>query len=154
MTDKFRPRLLMTVLAIILLCGAMAKSYAGVMPGQPGPGLKPEEVGALVERLKPSLSKFITDKDKINQIEEKWEARKESLKGQGEFDAMELLFEDVKSVVTDAETQKKIRHEWKMDDDDDEEEPDGGTFRLVKLGTSTSFALILLGFAIKRGRSL
>lgn len=153
MTDKFHYRLLMTLLAIILFCGAMAKSYAGVMPGQPGPGLKPKEVDALVERLKPSLSKFITDKDQIKQIEEKWEARKESLKGQGEFDAMEMLFEDVKSIVTDAETQKKIRHEWKMDDDE-EDEPEGGTFRLVKLGTSTSFALILLCFAIKRGRTL
>jgi hypothetical protein len=155
MTDKFHPRLLMTLLAIVLFCGAMAKSSAGVMPGQPAPPLKAKEVNALVERLKPSLPKFITDKDHVNQIEEKWEARKESLQGQAELDAMELLFEDVKSVVTDAETQKKIRHEWNMDDDDEEDEtPEGGTFRLVKLGTSTSFALILLGFAIKRGRTL
>jgi hypothetical protein len=154
MTDKFHPRLVMTLLAIILFCGAMAKSYAGVMPGQPAPPLKPKEVDALVERLKPSLPKFITDKDQINQIEEKWEARKESLQGQAEYDAMELLFGDVKSVVTDVETQKKIRHEWNMDDDDEADEPEGGTVRLVKLGTSTSFAIFLLCFAIKRGRTL
>jgi hypothetical protein len=152
MTDKFHPRLVMTLLAIILFCGAMAKSYAGVMPGQPAPPLKPKEVDALVERLKPSLSKFITDKDQINQIEEKWEARKESLQGQAEYDAMELLFGDVKSVVTDVETQKKIWHDWVPEDEEDE--PDGGTSRLVKLGTSTSFAIFLLCFAIKRGRTL
>ncbi|MDT5121805.1 MAG: hypothetical protein QOC96_1287 [Acidobacteriota bacterium] len=151
MTDKFQPRLLMTLLAIVLFCGAMAKSYAGGRPPV-RPPLKPEEVDALVERFKPSLSKFITDKDQINQIQEKWQARKESLQGKDVLDAIELLFDDVKSVVADVETQKKIRHEW--DSNDDEDEPDGGMFRLVKLSTSTSFALILLCFAIKRGRTL
>jgi len=153
MTDKFHPRLFMALLAIILFCGAMAKSSAGVMPGQPPPPLKPKEVDELIDRLKPSLPKFITDEDKIKQIKEKWEARKESLQGQTEYDAMELLFNDVKSVVTDAETQKKIRHEWNMDDDE-EDEPEGGTFRLVKLGTSSSFAIFLLCFGIRRGRTL
>ena len=152
MTNKFHPRLLMTLLAITLLCGAMAKSYAGVMPGQPAPPLKPEGVNALVDRLKPSLPKFITDKDQINQIGEKWEARKESLNGKYEDEAMQLLFEDVKSVVKDAETQKKIWNDWNADEED--EEPGGGTSRLVKLGASSSFALFLLGFAIKRGRTL
>ncbi|HKC62621.1 MAG TPA: hypothetical protein VKB86_03240 [Pyrinomonadaceae bacterium] len=151
MTDKFHRRLLMALLAMILLCGAMAKSYAGVMPGQPGPPLKPEEVNALIDRLKPSLSKFITDKDQINQIGEKWEARKESLNGKYEDDAMQLLFEDVKSVVTDAETQKKIWNDWNADEED---EPDGGTSRTVKFSASSSFALFLLCFAIKRGRTL
>jgi hypothetical protein len=150
MTDKFHSRLVMTVLAIMLFCGAMAKSYAGGRPPI-SPPLQPNDVNELVERLKPSLSKFITDKDQVNQIEEKWQARKESLQGKDAFDAIELLFEDVKSVVTDVETQKKIRHEWDSNDDD---EPDDPTSRLVKLGTSTSFALILLGFAIKRGRTL
>ncbi|PYS47942.1 MAG: hypothetical protein DMF68_14685 [Acidobacteria bacterium] len=152
MTDKFQRRLLMTLLAITLLCGAMAKSYAGVMPGQPAPPLKPEGVNALVDRLKPSLPKFITDKDQIKQIEEKWEARKESLNGKYEDDAMQLLFDDVKSVVKDIETQNKIWNNWEGDDED--EEPGGGTSRIVKLGASSSFALFLLCFAIKRGRTL
>lgn len=151
MTNKFHPRLLMTLLAITLLCGAVAKSYAGGMPGKPSPPLKPEEVNALVDQLKPSLSKFITDKDQIKQIEEKWEARKESLQGKYTDEAMELLFVDVKSVVKDAETQNKIWNNWQGDDED--EEPGGGTSRLVKLGASSSFAIFLLGFAIKRGRT-
>lgn len=151
MTNKFHRRLFMTLLAITLLCGAMAKSYAGMMPGKPT--LKPEEVNALVDRLKPSLSKFITDKDQINQIGEKWEARKESLKGKHGEEAMALLFDDVKSVVADAETQKKIWNDWNAENEaEEEDEPDGGTSRLVKLGASSSFALFLLGFAIKRGR--
>ncbi len=150
MTDKFHPRLLVTLFAITLFCGATAKLYAGGRPPNMPPPLTSEQVNALVESLKPSLSEFITDQDQIKQIEEKWEARKESLQGKQGFEAMELLFVDVKSVVTDAETQKKIWHDWNPDDDG----PDGGTSGLVKLGTSSSFAIILLVFAIKRGRRL
>jgi MbtH protein len=82
-------------------------------PEAPAP-LDAEAVSALLEELKGRLSDFIDADDNVTKITEKWQTR-EDLAGQTKKRVLELLFEDVKSVIADEEVRKAIWDNWNPD---------------------------------------
>ena len=74
-----------------------------------------EAVSALLEELQAGLSEFIDAEDDIATINEKWQAR-EDLTDQTKKRILELLFEDVESVIADEEIRKAIWDKWNSDE--------------------------------------
>ena len=74
-----------------------------------------EAVSALLEELQAGLSEFIDAEDDIANINEKWQAR-EDLTDQTKKRILELLFEDVESVIADEEIRKAIWDKWNSDE--------------------------------------
>ncbi|MEZ5426780.1 MAG: Rid family hydrolase [Pyrinomonadaceae bacterium] len=69
--------------------------------------LEAKELAALVKELKEVVTKTSPDKNEAKQVIEKWDNRKD-LAGKTKAEAIELLFEDVKSVIKDSGTQYQI----------------------------------------------
>ena len=97
-------------------------SPEAVKPPQPSEEAAPETpaaldveaVSALLEELQAGLSEFIDAEDDIANINEKWQAR-EDLTDQTKKRILELLFEDVESVIADEEIRKAIWDKWNSD---------------------------------------
>lgn len=85
-----------------------------VAPETPA-ALDVEAVSALLEELQAGLSEFIDAEDDIATINEKWQAR-EDLTDQTKKRILELLFEDVESVIADEEIRKAIWDKWNSDE--------------------------------------
>ncbi|MFZ1559707.1 MAG: hypothetical protein WAT37_07260 [Saprospiraceae bacterium] len=85
-----------------------------VAPETPA-ALDVEAVSALLEELQAGLSEFIDAEDDIANINEKWQAR-EDLTDQTKKRILELLFEDVESVIADEEIRKAIWDKWNSDE--------------------------------------
>lgn len=98
-------------------------SPEAVKPPQPSEEAAPETpaaldveaVSALLEELQAGLSVFIDAEDDIANINEKWQAR-EDLTDQTKKRILELLFEDVESVIADEEIRKAIWDKWNSDE--------------------------------------
>jgi MbtH protein len=98
-------------------------SPEAVKPPQPSEEAAPETpaaldveaVSALLEELQAGLSEFIDAEDDIATINEKWQAR-EDLTDQTKKRILELLFEDVESVIADEEIRKAIWDKWNSDE--------------------------------------
>ncbi len=98
-------------------------SPEAVTPPQPSEEVAPETpaaldveaVSALLEELQAGLSEFIDAEDDIANINEKWQAR-EDLTDQTKKRILELLFEDVESVIADEEIRKAIWDKWNSDE--------------------------------------
>ncbi len=92
--------------------GPMAKSNAKPQPTPPvEKPLDEDAAAALAGKLKEGLAAEIADQDALAAIDEKWKAR--SLAGKTRTEIMTLLFNDLKSVITEEETQNKIWTSWK-----------------------------------------
>lgn len=70
------------------------------------------EPGAVIDELKEKLGN--ATEEQVNEIVEKWNAR-EDLAGKSKNEMMLLLFQDVASVITDVEAQKKINMSWQYE---------------------------------------
>jgi hypothetical protein len=98
-------------------------SPEAVKPPQPSEEAAPETpaaldveaVSALLQELQAGLSEFIDAEDDIATINEKWQAR-EDLTDQTKKRILELLFEDVESVIADEEIRKTIWDKWNSDE--------------------------------------
>lgn len=79
--------------------------------------LDEETADELIVEMKKSLKSEIGDKESVKEIVEKWDSQE--LIGKTRKQALEILFEDVKSVVEDKEITDKIWEHWTSDDDED-----------------------------------
>jgi Ricin-type beta-trefoil lectin domain-like len=73
--------------------------------------LDEDAVAALVEKLGGLLSHDIKDEDKVSEIINKWGER-EDLVGKTQFDIMNMLWGDVKSVLKDTSTESLVWLTW------------------------------------------
>lgn len=69
--------------------------------------MEAKALAALIAELKGIVSKTAPDKNEAKSVGEKWDARKD-LAGKTKSEVIELLFEDVKSVIKDSGTQYQI----------------------------------------------
>ena len=85
---------------------------AGAEPPVPKQSVKQKDsvetqIIAMVEELKGVVSRITPDKNEAKLVAAKWDARKD-LNGKTKSEVIELLFEDVKSVIKDSGTQYQI----------------------------------------------
>lgn len=105
------------LLASLLVCFSLS---VGAMAQQDDKTILDEDgVAALLEELKAGLPEFINDEAKIEAIAEKWGAR-EDLSGKTGFKVLQLLINDVESVVKDPKLRLKIWHKWNGVEEDPE----------------------------------
>jgi CspA family cold shock protein len=109
-----------SVIALALLCAVF--SFGAMAQSDPNEPLDAEAAAALVQELSDGLPDLIGDEAQVTAITEKWEAH-EDLAGKTKLQILELLFEDVKSVATDQETQDKIWKSWTEEKESEDETP-------------------------------
>lgn len=123
----------MTVLAILGLAAAVTifgpsgkTVNAASERTAPNPGptpLRADAAAALLQQLKDSLADNL-EEDAINAIQEKWD--RQILTGKTREQILKLLFDQLKTVVEDEETQNTIWESWQSIGVE-EETPDGPT---------------------------
>lgn len=103
--------------AFLLVCVLFA---VGAMAQQDDKTILDEDgLAALLEELKEGLPEFINDKAKVTAITDKWSER-EDLSGKTGFKVLQLLINDVESVVKDQKLRLKIWHKWNGVEEDPE----------------------------------
>jgi len=102
---------------------AQSGSAAAAMSAIPAPTpLDKEGADALVQQLKDTLSDSIDDEDAVNSIAAKWDAR--ILTGRTKKQLILMVFNDLKTVVTEKEKQDAVWASWsELIADADAEEP-------------------------------
>lgn len=104
MKNKYRKHFLLITFAILLWAfGAVITAKAQQTQIEPS---------AVIDELKGKLGN--ATEEQVNEIVEKWNAR-EDLAGKSKNEMMLLLFQDVASVITDVEEQKKINMSWQYE---------------------------------------
>lgn len=99
-----------SIISIKLATAFVLTFGLGVMAQAEGP-LDADAVASLVEELTDGLPDLIGDEKAIGQISEKWKARK-GLVGKAKPQVLNLLFADVRSVISDKGTQDSIWEKW------------------------------------------
>ena len=98
-----------------------AKVITASPKATPEKPLNDAEISDLIEELKQGLPDLIDNEDAVAEISEKWDAR-EGLVGKTISQAARLLFDDVRSVISDKATLDAIWKKWNESDEEDEEE--------------------------------
>ncbi len=91
--------------------GTIPTASAFTAKAAPTPPLDKDAADALVELLKASLADSIEDEEAIASIQRKWDARIVANRTRKQI--LDLLFADVKSIVSDKETQDAVWESWK-----------------------------------------
>jgi hypothetical protein len=93
------------IIALVLLCSI--SSFSAMAQTDSGNPLDAKSLTALVEELKGVVSRTGLDEKNVALVAEKWDGRKD-LAGKTKKDVINLLFEDVKSVIEDSGVQYQI----------------------------------------------
>ena len=91
--------------ASMLLCSVF--NFTAMAQTDSGKPLDAKTLSALVEELKGVVSRTATEANEAAMVGKKWNARKD-LSGKTKQDVINLLYEDVKSVIRDSGTQYQI----------------------------------------------
>src|SRR5215210_7328973 len=93
------------IIALVLLCSI--SSFSAMAQTDSGKPMDAKSLTALVEELKGVVSRTELDEKNAALVSEKWDRRKD-LAGKTKRDVINLLFEDVKSVIKDSGLQYQI----------------------------------------------
>jgi len=104
-TSKTRINWTKLIIALVLLWSI--SSFSAMAQTDSDKPLDAKSLAALVEELKGVVSKTELDEKNAKLVGEKWDARKD-LAGKTKKDVINLLFEDVKSVIKDSGIQYQI----------------------------------------------
>ncbi|MBP6004322.1 MAG: thiol-activated cytolysin family protein [Pyrinomonadaceae bacterium] len=96
---------------MLLPSNAGAFSLNAVPQATPERPLTEEDLSALLDTLKENLAELVGDEDKATAIVEKWDAR-EDLAGKSRKQVLGLLFNDLRSVVTETDIHNKVWAAW------------------------------------------
>ena len=102
------------VIALVLIFAMFG--FDAIAQTTPEKLLSQAEVTALMEELQNGFVDAIDDEDNVDAITQKWDAR-EDLGGKSKSQILKLLFDDVKSVVKDQQTQNKIWSTWNQNEE-------------------------------------
>lgn len=102
------------VIGLGLMC--LMLSFGALAQTNPEKPLDEDAVSELFGELTAGLTSVIEDEAQIDAITAKWEAREE-LGGKTKSQILKLLFDDVKSVVKDQQTQNKIWSTWNQNEE-------------------------------------
>lgn len=102
------------VIGLGLIC--LMLSFGALAQTNPEKPLDEDAVSELFGELTAGLTSVIEDEAQIDAITQKWDAR-EDLVGKTKAQILKLLFDDVKSVVKDQQTQNKIWSTWNQNEE-------------------------------------
>jgi hypothetical protein len=107
--ERLRRKIMMfktnLIIALIILCSVF--SFSAIAQTDDAKPLDAKALTALVEELKGVVARTESDEKKSASVAEKWDKRKD-LAGKTREDVIELLYEDVKSVITNKGKQYEI----------------------------------------------
>lgn len=99
------------VAAMSLPSNVGAHSQNAVPQATPEKPLTEDELSSLLDQLKEGLAELVGDEDKATAIVEKWDAR-EDLAGKTRKQVLGLLFNDLRTVITDRAAQNSVWVAW------------------------------------------
>lgn len=103
--------LLLATSAVWVPSNATATILNGVPSSTPERPLSEEELSGLLDQLKEGLAELVGDEEKATAIAEKWDAR-EDLAGKTRRQVLGLLFNDLRSIVTESSVQNSVWAAW------------------------------------------
>ncbi len=101
----------LSVVAMFVPSNVAGHSQYAVPQATPEIPLTEDELSGLLDSLKEGLAELVGDEDKATAIAEKWDAR-EDLAGKTRRQVLGLLFNDLRSVVTDKTVQNNVWAAW------------------------------------------
>ncbi|HMT07795.1 MAG TPA: thiol-activated cytolysin family protein [Pyrinomonadaceae bacterium] len=103
---------LLFVTTVVWVPSNVDASVNGAFPtSTPEKPLSEDELSGLLDQLKEGLAELVGDEEKATAIAEKWDAR-EDLAGKTRRQVLELLFNDLGSVVVDKAVQNRVWAAW------------------------------------------